>query len=133
MKVCYAREQKLPQARRDRRWTTQTSPSQNLDHRRRRAATHFTVEGPFDLFISTVVRVARLLAGLLVRLQSKTRAVCRFSHIDCTFAQLNISAFPATLRRLRFRKSNHRSQQSAVSVFAGEDYSSVGLAGCRIL
>src|SRR6185436_5825885 len=45
----------------------------------------------------------------------------------------DVPAFSKTLRRLRFRKPHHHSQQSTVSVFAGEIHSATRLVDLRVL
>src|SRR5215213_1945506 len=116
----YAREQKPPQPRDHRRWTTQTAPSENLDSRRRCSVVILAFANRFDLYLGTVVRFARLLVSLLVRLQSQTRPFLRLGGADCTVAKRDVSALPAALRSLCIRTTDDHSQQPAFSVFAGE-------------
>src|SRR6185369_9847016 len=65
----YPREPKHQSPRNHRRWTTQTASSENLDRRRGYSVVVFAFADPFDLYLVAVVRLARLLVSLLVRLQ----------------------------------------------------------------
>src|SRR5262249_13531977 len=66
----YAREQKSP-PRNHRRWTT-TTALENLDRRRCYSAVVLALADRLDLHLGALVRIARLLVSLLVRLQSQT-------------------------------------------------------------
>src|SRR5215213_3038878 len=116
----YAREQKRPNSRSHRRWTTQTPAFENLDPCRGYSVVVLALADRFNLHLSTVVRFARLLVSLLVRLQTQACAFLRLRHTDCTVTECDISALPATLRSLCIRTTHYHSQQPAVSVFARE-------------
>src|SRR6185503_10557196 len=127
----YVREPKHPNPPNNRRWTTQTASSENLDRRRGYSVVIFALANPFDLHLFTVVRLTRLLVSLLVRLQTQARTLLRLSHTDRTVADRNVYAFPATLRSLRIRTAHHHSQQSAVSVLTREIYQTARLGNRR--
>src|ERR1044072_7621080 len=73
----YMREPKQPNPRNHRRWTTQTNTLENLARRRGDSAVGLALADRLDLHLGAVVWIARLLASLLVRLQSQTRALLR--------------------------------------------------------
>src|SRR5215213_380444 len=64
----YAREQKHPQLRNHRRWTTQTLALENLGRRCGYSPAGFPLTDRFDLHLGPVVWITRLLVSLLVRL-----------------------------------------------------------------
>src|SRR5262249_52027028 len=109
--------QKSP-PRNHRRWTT-TTALENLDRRRCYSAVVLALADRLDLHLGALVRIARLLVSLLVRLQSQTRALLWLGNTDSVTFECDLSALPATLRSLRFRKAHDHSQQPAVSVFPG--------------
>src|SRR5215204_4208205 len=116
----YAREQKPPNSRSHRRWTTQTPPSENLDSRRGCSVVVLVLANRFNLHLLTVLWIAGLLVRLLVRLQSQNRTFLRICAADSVVVGRDVSAVPAPLRSLRIRAAHYHPQQSAVSVFAGE-------------
>src|SRR6185369_986119 len=62
----YVREHKPPNARNHRCWTTQPATSENLAHCRGCSAVVLALADCFNLYLGTVVRLARLLVCLLV-------------------------------------------------------------------
>ena len=69
----YAREPKHPNPRNHRRWTTQTAALEDLACRSGDSAVVLALANRLDLHLRALVRIARLLVSLLVRLQSETR------------------------------------------------------------
>src|SRR4051794_35322475 len=61
----YSREQKSPQPRNHRRWTTQTTALEDLARRRSDSAVDLALADRLDLHLGAVVRIARLLVDLL--------------------------------------------------------------------
>src|SRR6185369_13519441 len=106
----YVREPKQPNPRNHRRWTTQTTTLENLARRRGDSAVVLALANRLDLHLGSLVRVARLLVSLLVRLQSQTRALLRLSDTDGVAVERDVSALPTTLRSLRIRAAHDHSQ-----------------------
>src|SRR5690349_1699462 len=93
----YAREHTPPHAARNHRcWTTPTTASENLAHRRGCSAVGFALADCLNLHLRTVVRIARLLVSLLVHTQDQDRTLRRLGCTDCAVVKRNVSALSAT-------------------------------------
>ena len=101
---------------------------ENLARRRGDSAAVLALADRLDLHLGAVVWIARLLVSLLVHLQTKLALFFGSAILTALTTERDVSALPATLRRLRIRTAHDHSQQPAVSVFPGEIHSATRLA-----